>query len=346
MLEIKIVNPIQTAEYSGWLNGFPEATVFHTSAWARVIHSTYGYTPLYLVAGNNNKVRGVLPLMEIHSCLTGKRAVSLPFSDFCDPLYDDGDLMRQVIKHAISIGRERRWKTIQFRGDLSLFGDVASRSSYVVHTLPLKDSVKETLKSFRSSTRRNIKKAERLQVVTRIRDDFKSMLIYYHLHCLTRKKHGLPPPPFSFFKNIYAHMISRGKGFVVTAEHQGRHVAAAVYFKMKDKMIYKYGASDPKTLHLRANNLVMWRAIQRAVESGLREFHFGRTEHGNKGLVQFKDGWGTLKSTINYYKYHCGTEHYLPAKNNKEYAVLNSTMRYMPVFMLRALGGLLYRHIG
>jgi len=46
------------------------------------------------------------------------------------------------------------------------------------------------------------------------------------------------------------------------ASHKGKNIASAVYFHFGDKAIYKYGASDRKYQHLRANNLVMWEAIR------------------------------------------------------------------------------------
>jgi len=44
--------------------------------------------------------------------------------------------------------------------------------------------------------------------------------------------------------------------------------------------------------HLRANNLVMWEAIKWSCEKKFQSLSFGRTEPENKGLMQFKAGWG------------------------------------------------------
>ena len=62
-------------------------TVFHSSAWMRVLSKTYGHKALVLTWCRNGEVAAALPLLEVASPLTGRRGVSLPFTDFCKPLF-------------------------------------------------------------------------------------------------------------------------------------------------------------------------------------------------------------------------------------------------------------------
>jgi lipid II:glycine glycyltransferase (peptidoglycan interpeptide bridge formation enzyme) len=107
---------------------------------------------------------------------------------------------------------------------------------------------------------------------------------------MTRKEHGLPPQPFHFFKKIHDHIISKNLGVVVLASFDRENVAGAIYFHIGEKAVFKYGASDKKFQHLRANNLVMWEAIKWYSQNGYRSLCFGRTEPENQGLLQFKSG--------------------------------------------------------
>jgi lipid II:glycine glycyltransferase (peptidoglycan interpeptide bridge formation enzyme) len=162
---------------------------------------------------------------------------------------------------------------------------------------------------------------------------------------MTRKHHGLPPQPYHFFKKIYDHIISKNLGFVVLASHENRNIACAVFFHFGDKAIYKYGASDRNYQHLRANNLVMWEAIKWYCQNGYKSLSFGRTESENRGLKQFKTGWGTRENVINYYKYDFKkdtftTDHLTVTK------LQQSFFRKMPIPLLNIFGSLLYRHIG
>ncbi len=85
-LDIKIINPLK---YDGWdelLIANHGYTIFHTSTWARVLYESYHYDPVYFTLFKKNKLSALIPVMEVKSILTGCRGVSLPFSDYCDPI--------------------------------------------------------------------------------------------------------------------------------------------------------------------------------------------------------------------------------------------------------------------
>src|SRR3954469_5703996 len=81
-----IVNLLEQPQWDAQLAVFSEATLFHGTAWARVLRDTYGHQPVYFCRYAGEQLRQVLPVMEVSSALTGRRGVSLPFADFCSPL--------------------------------------------------------------------------------------------------------------------------------------------------------------------------------------------------------------------------------------------------------------------
>ena len=70
----------------------------------------------------------------------------------------------------------------------------------------------QPLKSFRESTRRNIRQAEKEGVEVTLRHTREALAAFYRLHCLTRRYHGLPPQPWSFFEKIHEHIIAPAEG--------------------------------------------------------------------------------------------------------------------------------------
>ena len=40
----------------------------------------------------------LLPLMEVDSWLTGRRGISLPFTDECEPLYPDAESFKNLLQ--------------------------------------------------------------------------------------------------------------------------------------------------------------------------------------------------------------------------------------------------------
>ena len=155
---------------------------------------------------------------------------------------------------------------------------------------------------FDSQVRRAIRKAERSNVSALVARNRQAIDDFYRLHVQTRRRHGLPPQPASFFANIYEHIIKPGLGFIVLARRGSRPIAAAVFFRFGKNAVYKYGASDKRFQEFRANNLVMWQGIQLLARTGIEKLHFGRTDSENDGLRRFKLSWDTQEETIDYFR--------------------------------------------
>lgn len=171
------------------------------------------------------------------------------------------------------------------------------------------------------------------------------MQVFYTLHCQTRKKHGVPPQPFSFFANFHRHVIAQNHGFIMVARSQGRPIAADVFVHTGTRAIYKYGASDERFQDLRGSNLVMWRAIQWYLRAGFERLDFGRTDQGQEGLRRFKQGWGTTERQVEYCRYDLKRNKYMTGKVESA-GEGNRLARMLPVPVLRLAGALLYRHMG
>ena len=164
------------------------------------------------------------------------------------------------------------------------------------------------------------------------------------MNCLTRKRHGLPPQPWYFFEALLQEIIEPHRGDVFLAFLDEIPIAGSVFLNYRHTAYYKYGASDYKYAHLRANNLVMWEAIKNFSRSGFQTIDFGRTELDNHGLSQFKRGWGTDEDFLYYYVFDTQSEKFLPeiASSAPGYKML----RKLPVWLLKLIGHLLYPHVG
>jgi lipid II:glycine glycyltransferase (peptidoglycan interpeptide bridge formation enzyme) len=282
--------------------------------------------------------------MEIKSLLTGRRGVSLPFTDECRPVARDSEQFKEMLRYVFEYGKTAGWKHLEFRGGHKGLDRFPVHTTHYCHTVELDRDDAKIFSTFRNSNKRNIKRARKENLTVDLSYTLKSVKEFYRLNCTTRKHHGLPPQPFSFFRTIFDHIISRKKGFVALACNKNRSVAAAVYFHFGTEAVYKYGASDRNYHHLRPNNLMMWQAIKWCCRNGFKRFSFGRTEPENHGLLQFKRGWGTKEDRINYYKYDLAKDVFVRANST-----LNSSynlFKIMPLPLLRLTGNFFYRHVG
>lgn len=342
---LEIINPTTDVEWDGLLLKSEGYSFFHSSNWAKVLCGAYGYVPLYFSLIEDNKLSVAIPIMEIRSLLSGCRGVSLPFSDYCNPIINSNVRFKDVFEQLINYGKKEDWKYIELRGDLGIPEDLITHSHYYDHTLSLLSNEKQMLSNFRSSTKRNIKKATKEGVVVNIHKSIESIDEFYRLNCMTRKNHGLPPQPYSFFKKIYECVISKGLGIIALASIEKRIIAGALYFHFGKRVIFKYGASEKRYQHLRANNLVMWEAIKWYARNGYHSFSFGRTELENEGLRQFKTGWGAVEKIIKYYRYDLRKNAFISGDYQMP-GLINKVFNNMPMPILKLFGSIFYKHAG
>jgi len=285
----------------------------------------------------------MLPMVEVNSCLRGRRAIALPFTDSCEPLYRDIQSGKQLVEAIIAFGKRRGWNSVEIRGGDELFEGSQASISFHEHILRLETSEDRQFGRLNASVRRAIRKARRAGVTCQVSKTWEAMRRYYSLHCKTRRRHGLPPQSLAFFEKIYEEVLSQNLGAVVLAVYQGVPIAGNVYFRCGDRAIYKFGASNKAFQHLRGSNLAMWEGIRWLMHSGCEVLNFGRTSMLNEGLRNFKLGWGTVEKPLRYFKFDFRTGRFV-AERERTTGYYNRIFRVLPLFLSRPLGAALYRH--
>lgn len=339
---IRRLDPLGEHEWDALLDRCDGATVFHRSAWLRVLQSTYGFAPAGFVCETDGPPT-LLPLMEVSSLLTGRRGVSLPFTDECAPLVDHGTGFTALFQSLCEHGRARRWRYVELRGGRSLFELAPAAVTFAEHELPLSRDTKRLFDACHSSAQWAVRKAARSGVTVAFAQDLASVRTFYGLLCQTRQRQGIPPQPFRFFENIQRLILAAGAGFVCLAFWQQTPVAGAVYFQSGRTAIYKFSASDDSFQHLRPNNLVMWRSIERLAETGVATLDFGRTSLGNEGLRRFKLSWGATERPLEYVRFDLQKDAFVTSPDRST-GWHNRLFRRLPLPLARLAGQLLYRH--
>jgi GNAT acetyltransferase-like protein len=343
-LQLQVLDPVHDPGWDAVVALHRDAGCFHTSAWAKVLHQTYKHHPFYLQFSRGRSLAALIPLMEVRSLFTGRRGVCLPFSDACEPLIFDRAAVDLVRDRLVRFAQERGWKHLEIRGGKFFQLAPSAATKFYGHTLELRNGAVESITRFASSVRRAIRKAERSDVSAVVLGDRAAIGDFYRLHVQTRRRHGLPPQPASFFLNIYEHIIKPGLGFIVLARRGSRPIAAAIFFRFGKNALYKYGASDKRFQEFRANNLVMWQGIQFLARGNAEKLHFGRTACENDGLRRFKLSWGTEEETINYFRVDPSGRKYLVA-GAPDSDFHKRIFGRLPLVLNRLAGSVIYPHL-
>jgi CelD/BcsL family acetyltransferase involved in cellulose biosynthesis len=340
------LDPLGDSRWKKFVAAHPNASVFHCPNWLQALRATYGYESAVLTtAPPQEPLTDGLVFCRIRSPLTGRRIVSLPFSDHCEPLVDapeDFDAMLAHLRRVMSDSSNRyiEVRPLTARPGASTGFDAAE--AFAFHTIDLSPGSEALFRTFhKDSVQRKIRRAERESLSYDVGNSEDLLEKFYRLLVITRRRHHLPPQPLSWFRNL-------GKAFgdgleVRLASHNGYPVASILTLKHGSKLIYKYGCSDLRASNLGGTALLFWKTIQESAHKGLSEFDLGRSSMDNEGLIRFKDHWGTRRATLQYFRYPVPPESGGGAWKTDLRKFL---VKVAPDRLLIASGRLLYPHLG
>ncbi len=328
----------------------PNGLVFHTSHWARVIQNTYGYQPYFLVCEGDGKIKAGIPFFLVKNSFGYTRLVCLPFTDMCTPLFNTHKDLENDISKLIKMSQDGIVHHIEIRGsnvDLSKEFDFKPYNYYKLFRLNIGCSLDLLWKNFKQkSIRYPIKKAQRYGVKIVKSVEATGMEIFYKLNLFTRRKHGVIPQPYRFFKNILTEIFNQGLGFLLIAQYGKTPIGASIFFTFKDTIYHKFNASNSNYLEYQPNHLILWHAIQWAVENGYKTLDLGRTSPDNQGLMAFKRHWGAEEIDLPYYYWPEIRGISATKESSKKYKIASSVLRKMPIPILKISGNLLYKYFG
>lgn len=300
---LRAIDPVRDERWTDLIAKNDQSSLFHSPEWLVALQRTYGYEPVaFTTTPDEAPLREAVVFCRVNSWMTGRRLVSLPFSDHCQPLVDDDSSFTVMLESLQRVaGAEGRY--IELRPvHASLPVGFHPTARFYWHTIDLRPDLDDIFGRFhKSHTRRAIRKAERVGVVIEAERSSSALEAFYALHTLTRHRHGMPVQPFQWFRNLDD--TFRDRLCIYLARLDGRPVAAILTLVHKSTLVYKYGCSDVRYNSSGATSALFWRAIRDAKDVGLQELDLGRSDVDDEGLQAFKDHLGAERKTLSYYRY-------------------------------------------
>jgi CelD/BcsL family acetyltransferase involved in cellulose biosynthesis len=345
--ETRLIDPVADPAWLSFIENSPSAEIFHHPRWLALLRSHYGYEIDACCVGSEAGIEAGIPVARINSRLTGRRLVSVPFSDSCAPALaaDAGPEALDALGRALVERSRRSGLDLTVHSALPSAPDAFVRHRFARHQLALSADPAEVEQGYAKAQIGAMKKAKREGLTSERRTDVGALDAFYELHLRTRRRLGVPTQPKGFIRD-FADLFEAGLGFVWLVLDEGRPIAAAVFLSYNGTVTYKYSASDAGSLKKRPNNLLLPGAIRWACEAGYRSFDFGRTDIDNKGLRTFKRSWGATESELSY-TYVTDTEpSTTPAPEGLRERAMTTTIQRSPPFVGRLAGRVLYKHFG
>jgi CelD/BcsL family acetyltransferase involved in cellulose biosynthesis len=302
-----------------------------------VVEEVYGFPARVALVVRDDRVIGGLPYSEVED-FRGRRRVVSAFADICDAL---GDGVWPTIEQTLC-GDGIPW---QIRSRMQP-GQLATEQRQVALNLVahLPADSEQALRFCESKQPKKARHAFRSGLYARRFDDDSAVDVFYELHSRLRaSKFGLLPQPRTFFQAL-ARRYFPDRGFVLTAELDGRVLAAEILLTCGDTLYVKYSAADQTALKLRGMDFLYYKALETAATMGLRNVDLGISE--TDSLVAFKRKFSTAEERVFVGRYlqRPQPRHVLQMEDALRSATAALTQSDVPVAAAQRGGDALYRY--
>jgi lipid II:glycine glycyltransferase (peptidoglycan interpeptide bridge formation enzyme) len=340
-------DPLSDSRWESFVLNHPRASVFHSTNWLKALKNAYGYdSTVMTTCPRQSALTNGLVFSRVESWLTGRRLVSLPFADHCEPLVNGFEELNDLLFRMRSHVDDGTWRYTEIRPiafQAAKSTGFGKSNAYYLHRLHLNGkSIEELFHHFhKSCVQRKIRRAEREGLKYEEGTSETLFQQFYDLLIVTRRRMFLPPQPQSWFRALIAAFGRDVKIRIVSKDA----VPVACIFKIchKKTMVYKYGCSDARFNKLGGMVLLLWNTIQEAKDKGLDELDMGRSDSSNLGLISFKEHWGANRTHLNYWRY---PNQPASAAEGWQDNLRRRVVPHVPSRILEMVGSVLYRHMG
>jgi len=287
--EISLASQEMQAPWDSYVLQHRSATHCHRWGWKTVIENVFRIPTYYLVASEQSKVVGVLPLAWQKSLLFGSFITALPFLNAGGPLADSIEIEQALVERAIEIAKETGAARLQlrYRGEYRLSLSAATHKVAAVREVS-KDT-EAMWKALNSNNRRKVNKATK-SGMTATAEGAAALDIFYEIFADNMRNLGTPV----YGKNLFGEVLSAfpKDTEIIVVRLEEKPVAAGFLISFRDGMEATWMCSHYRYLPLQPNMLLYWSIMRIAGERGIAWLDFGRSTR-NSGTHKFKQLWDT-----------------------------------------------------
>ncbi len=323
------------AAWDSYLNSQPDGSFYHLFGWRRVLQSSLGLEPVYLIARENGEIAGVLPLVLLSSRIFGRILCSMPFLNYGGPCASSESAARTLIDAAIQRAGALSVRYLELRCAQPAPTELAVSTRKVSMTVPLVADPEVIWNGFKHKHRQNLRRAMKIDVVV---TSGGMELLDECYAVLERSWRDLGTPMYQrgFFESILSEFPDQVRIYV--CKHGSRAVATAINGIHAGICEGMWLGALPAARELSVIYVLYWQMIQDACNRGNRLFHLGRSTAGS-GSEWFKSRWNAQGQQL-YWYYHMPDGGAMPSLNvdNPKFKLAFAAWRRMPMWLVRKLG--------
>jgi FemAB-related protein (PEP-CTERM system-associated) len=336
-LEVKGFEQSDAGLWDAYVLAHPTGTVFHKLAWSGAVAEAYGHKPMHLVAWQEGRIGGVLPLFLVKSLLAGRVLVSVPYATYGGILADSPGAAAALLASAQELGRRFSTRYLELRHRESNDLDLPEVDRYDTFRKVLPEQVEGVMASLprktRAAARNGLKRLG--EDCTAIGPEWLGAI--YDLYTVTLRRLGSP----NYSRRLFDALLDRyGDDCVcLVVRDKTTPIAGVVSFVFRDEIVPYFSGSIDAGMEKDANNVMYVRLMEHAVGRGLKQFDFNRTRRDNPGPYNFKRHHG-FEPTPLHYQFHVADGGAMPnlSPSNTKFALAGRVWRKLPLCVTRPAG--------
>jgi serine/alanine adding enzyme len=343
-MAIRLLRNEDRERWDKYVVGSRISNCYQLIGWKNVIERSFGHKSYYLLAEDReNKVRGILPLVQLKSALFGNFIISLPYFNYGGICADNEEISTLLLTEAAVIASEKNAEHIELRHTHLISNGLPVKTSKISMRLELPQKAEELFNSFSSKLRSQIKRPEKVGMYVKSGRE-EELESFYDVFSTNMRDLGTPVYSKEFFKNILEEFPDTTRINTVYAK-RGDTVASGFLVGFKNILEIPWASSLRRYNQYSPNMLLYWSALTFACENGYKIFDFGRSTPG-EGTYKFKEQWGA-KAVQLYWHYWLRNGGPLPELNHKnpKYKLAIKIWKKLPVPITNIIGPKIVKYL-
>jgi hypothetical protein len=285
-MRFHVVNSLAQSSWRTFVDNNPDARIFHSPEMAAVFANTRNFTPtLWAALDQDTTVHALMLPVDITILPWPLRAVTTRTVVYdgilCSPGLTGQLALAALLRH-YNAQRQSRTLFTELRNscDTSSFQSAFKQNGFLYeeHMNFLIDLTQPTSvlwKNIRSNAQRNIRKAQKQNVVIEEAHTLQSVSDAYGILRTVYKRLRVPLPDVSLFHSAFTVLHPVNLMHVLNAKVNGVTIGALTLLLYKGTVLYWYTGSLREYSEYRVSDLLVWHALQLGQMHHCHTFDFG-----------------------------------------------------------------------
>jgi FemAB-related protein (PEP-CTERM system-associated) len=266
------------ARIEGFVAEHESGTIFHRPQWSRAVERGCRQRAHYLIAERGGALVGCLPLSEIRSSLFGSALVSAGFGTGGGIIAADDLAAARLAEDGWALAEALGCGSLELRGGDVPAGFEARGGVYANFDRDLPGDAEALLASIPRRQRAEVRRALDSELITSADNDAAHRAAHFRVYSESVRNLGTPVFPPALFGGMLDAFGDDAD--IVLVRRGGEPVAALLNFYFKGICQPFWGGGTFAARSCRANDLVYFDVMRRAIERGCTRADFGRSKVG------------------------------------------------------------------